>query len=176
MRIRFLTGVPLLLVALAVTTGCGGPAAGEGVATADGGTSTASPSTGATTPVADEDKPLRFAQCMREHGVDMPDPDPGGKPGLLKIDRNDPKFAKAFDACKQYAPIGDGTRTLSPEQQQQVLAFTKCMREHGIDVPDPQPDGGIKFDKKSGVDLSSPKFKAASEACERYLPQRSGSK
>ena len=39
---------------------------------------------GATTPppsLSPQEKALKFAQCMREHGVDMPDPDPAGESG-----------------------------------------------------------------------------------------------
>jgi len=46
-----------------------------------------------------------FAQCMRDHGVDMPDPDPnsggfGFGNGGTTIDRNSPTFQKAMEACQ----------------------------------------------------------------------------
>jgi hypothetical protein len=50
------------------------------------------------------------------------------------------------------------------------------MREHGIDVPDPDPNGGIVV-KRSGANGRSapeleddPEFKAAQQACQQYLP------
>ncbi len=64
--------------------------------------------------------------------------------------------------------------------QEQALAFSKCMRDHGIDMPDPQfsTDGGGAFSISVGgpdgtgpttngplVDFNSKEFKAASEAC-----------
>jgi hypothetical protein len=51
-----------------------------------------------------EESMLKFARCMREHGVDVPDPKPGegiriGGPGS-KIDPEDPSFQKAQKACE----------------------------------------------------------------------------
>ncbi len=57
-----------------------------------------------------QDRILEFAQCMRDHGYDMPDPDfsklgsrrgPGGgifEPGA--IDPSDPDFQTALEACQ----------------------------------------------------------------------------
>jgi hypothetical protein len=53
------------------------------------------------------------------------------------------------------------------------LAYSKCMREHGIaDFPDPQPGGGIAIQAGPGGDLGpdNPQFKAADEACKSLLP------
>jgi hypothetical protein len=59
-----------------------------------------------------EDTMLQYAQCMRDNGYDMPDPDfssfgPGNDNGgqggggpLGSIDRNDPDFQKAQEACQ----------------------------------------------------------------------------
>ena len=52
-----------------------------------------------------EDRFLEFAQCMRDQGVDLPDPDfseglfggPGGPFG--DVDPNDPDFVEASEAC-----------------------------------------------------------------------------
>jgi len=129
-----------------------------------------------------EDAMLAFARCMREHGVDMPDPDTsGGGPGVVTfqaggpggdLDANATKFREANDACKDL--MGDaGPMNLSPEQaqemQDQALAFSRCMREHGVNMPDPNFDGEghmtMKIDDSSGIDPSDPKFEAAQQAC-----------
>jgi hypothetical protein len=62
--------------------------------------------------------------------------------------------------------------------QEQALAFAKCMREHGVDMPDPQfsGDGNFGIAISSGPDDSSnsggppfdpnsQEFKDANEAC-----------
>ena len=129
-----------------------------------------------------EDAMLAFARCMREHGVDMPDPDTsGGGPGVVtfsagapggKLDVDATKFQEADKACRDL--LGDaGPMNMSPEQQQemqdQALAFSRCMREHGVNMPDPNFDGEghmmMKIDDTSGIDPSDPKFEAAQQAC-----------
>jgi hypothetical protein len=166
MRLLHLTTAALLL---AVATGCGNEAGGEdeGVASAAGGSSTtpsASPSAS-----AGQADPLKFAQCMRANGVDMPDPDPNGGFSNLQIDRSNPKFMAAMEKCRQYAPFGNGDRTLSPEQQQQMLEFAKCMRANGVDMPDPDPNGGFNLGGRN-IDRNDPKFQKAMEACRSKLP------
>ena len=51
---------------------------------------------------------LAFAQCMREHGVDIPDPQfgEGGGAGLRlrSSNPNDPKFREAEEACRDKLP------------------------------------------------------------------------
>ena len=52
-----------------------------------------------------QDTLLQFTRCMRTNGVDIPDPDftkNGGLGTLSKIDRNDPRNAKALKACNSF--------------------------------------------------------------------------
>ncbi|GAA2605902.1 hypothetical protein GCM10010399_41090 [Dactylosporangium fulvum] len=108
----------------------------------------------------------QFAKCMREHGVDVPDPGPDGN---LQIngggggDRS--KVLAAAEACQQYMPNGGDLKNLSPEQLEQGRAFAKCMREHGVNMLDPDPNTGVSSILKSDIDFNSPEFKAAAEAC-----------
>lgn len=56
-----------------------------------------------------QDRFQKFAQCMRGEGVDLPDLrlDGGGPPrGLGQIDREDPDYVKASEACSKFAPQG----------------------------------------------------------------------
>lgn len=70
--------------------------------------------------------------------------------------------------------MGDaGPMNLSPEQEQemqdQALAFSRCMREQGVDMPDPQFGGEgqvmLTIGPDGGLDPSDPKFEAAQQAC-----------
>jgi len=130
-----------------------------------------------------DDAMLAFARCMREHGIDMPDPDTAGAGGAVtigggpgsdqsKLDTEMQKFTDADKACRDQ--LGDAApQKPSPKQQQemqdQALAFSRCMREHGVDMPDPNFDGeghvSMKIDGASGLDPSDPKFEAAQQAC-----------
>jgi hypothetical protein len=50
---------------------------------------------------------LRFAQCMRTHGVALPDPDSSGRipdPASVGIDQGSPQFEAANQACAKDRP------------------------------------------------------------------------
>ena len=129
------------------------------------GTASADNSSGKT----DEDKMREYAKCMREHGVDMPDPKPAGdgKGATIQLGGDGTDKAKidaAQEACKQFMPNGGEMKAPSAEELDKMRQQAKCMREHGVDMPDPDPTG------KGAVSLGSPgddpaKFEAAAKAC-----------
>jgi hypothetical protein len=123
----------------------------------------------------------KFAACMRSHGVPR-FPDPNGQGAITigpgaGVDPDSPKFKAAQKACEKLLPNGGQP---SPQEQakmqQQALAFSACMRKHGIpSFPDPTFSGGriqlsIKGGPGSGLDPGSPKFRAAQKACQGNLP------
>jgi hypothetical protein len=168
----------LLLVGLAA--GCGAPAAGDDVASAanNGGAA------GTTTTTQDpQDALVAFAQCMRDHGVDMADPTVNADGGVIMkgpTGANPDKMKEADTACAALRPkAGDGGKKPDPEQEQKMkdaaLAFTACMRDHGIDVPDPEfSDGGMSMKLGEGNNADDPAFKAAQSACESLMPKPGG--
>ena len=167
-----------------VGAACGGTrAGGEGVASVDQGKGAASEggdqSDGQRAKEPDKAM-LDFARCMREHGIDMPDPQPG-KGGVMRFEAppgggelpDESKFMEADKACRHL--MGDaGPQKLSPKDQKEVqdamLAFARCMREHGIDMPDPQPGGGMVMDAqgRNAPDPRSPEFQSAEKDCRRH--------
>jgi hypothetical protein len=181
---------------VALVAACSGAATGPGVATLDdpsaSGSPGASPAASALTP---QDAALAFARCMRENGIDMPDPivSTDGNGGT-KIDQragpgaNTPaskeRFNKADEACRHFMeaamPNGQGP-AMSAEDQDKVLAFAKCMREHGVDMPDPDfSGGGVRIQVNSGSDSGGtgpkedPDFQTAEAACSSLLPGKMG--
>ena len=135
---------------------------------------------------------LKFSKCMRDHGIDMPDPERVGTGGIRltggHFDPDDPKMKTAQAACQKYMQFGGGggKRPSPAEQakaQKAMLAYASCMRSHGVDMPDPQlssSGGGTTFtfggpssksSKSSGggpggnFKPDSPAFKAADKAC-----------
>jgi hypothetical protein len=127
---------------------------------------------------------LQYAQCMREHGIDMPDPVAGQRGIRLSLPEGaSPAKAKAADAaCSKYLKKIK-SQPMSEEQQKKfrdaALANARCMREHGIDMPDPTfgPNGeaSIKMRKGSGgVDPDDSRFQEAQKACEKLLPDAGG--
>jgi hypothetical protein len=169
------------------------------VATLGGGSDSSSSSSSASQQ-SFEDALVAYTKCMREHGVDMPDPqfssNDDGKGGFAVMggpanasdgggltDPNGAAFKAADEACK---PILDAaTKDMpkpSPEelakQRDQALAFAKCMRDHGVDMPDPTFDdngaisiaipsaggGGPDPQKVTGPDQA---FQDAAKACQQ---------
>jgi hypothetical protein len=142
---------PLLALGLAaVLAACSGADTGPAVATLEDPGASASP-VASTAPTDPQEAFLAFAQCMRDNGIDMPDPEivddvGGGNVGMAfkvggdagSVDKEE--FRAADGACKHYlANVISDTTTggISPEDEDKLLAFTHCMREHGIDMPDP---------------------------------------
>ncbi len=174
-----LVGVGLLAAA------CGSSVASTG--TGDGPSPAAtSGDSGSTRP---EDAMLAFAQCMREHGVDLPDPqfqEGGGAYMKVEIDPDDDDFQRADKACRHHmsgavaeAPDIDPERIA--EMEQRMLAFAECMRGQGIDFPDPQMErgrgGGFLFggrEEELSFDPKSREFQEAERACQRELPNFPG--
>ncbi len=161
----------LAALALALTlTGCGSDdTQGSQVASGDTKPSTsASASTGAAELSRDE-KSVKFTQCLRENGINVPDPEPGKGP-MIKLDpssgvtRED--MDKAMQACKEFNPQGEAGA--NPQQEENGRKFAACMRENGVEkFPDPKPgQRGIMIDKSAGEDPDLPK---AQEACQSIL-------
>jgi pyruvate/2-oxoglutarate dehydrogenase complex dihydrolipoamide acyltransferase (E2) component len=131
----------------------------------------------------DERKILRFAKCMREHGVNVSKPNSTGGP--LRVTTKNPQAMEAAQrACQRYRPTG-GREKLSPQErvarEEAVQKFAKCMREHGIDVQTATSGGGvgIKIQGRrgqggSGPNPESPAFQAAQKTCQRLLPKPPG--
>jgi len=132
-----------------------------------------------------QDAALEYARCMRENGVDMPDPKvrDGGitMTGPKGGDVAPSKMDKADKACRKYLEAVKPPEMSEEEQKQfreAALANARYMREHGIDFPDPTfgPDGGarVKLGRGSGIDPESAKFKDAQKACESTMPKPPG--
>ncbi len=115
--------------------------------------------TGAT----DEDaQALVFAECMRENGIDMPDPAPG-QDGFFDafhgvVDQYDQTtIQEAITACEGFFPTyvagGHGG------DDEATLALAECLREQGLDVPD------NLFEDGSLRDIDPDELSTAMEAC-----------
>jgi hypothetical protein len=159
----------LLLVAVAATASLAGCGA-EDNPTSSG----AKPSQSQET--ANRKAMLDFARCMRENGVDMPDPQfEGGKVTQRMSKTNPDTMRKAEAACAKYrdkVKAPEMSDSQKAEFKKAALANARCMREHGIDFPDPQFDtgGGAQIRLGKGLNPDSPKFQAAQKACQKTMP------
>ncbi len=170
------------VVAAACSSGSSEPT--EGVATLESTTTRASTDTAAVSP-DDEQALLAFAQCMRDHGVDMEDPtvDADGnlriRPprGAARDDFDREAAREAFNACADLlegVALGpfDGDLT---DLEDTLVEYAACMRDNGYDLPDPDLSDGLRsFGRPGGIfgkeiDPNDPDFVAANDACEHIF-------
>jgi len=132
---------------------------------------------------SDQEQALKFAQCMRDHGVDVADPGgdttetggSGGSPGTLNIGGGSDLSVggAAFDACRHFLPNGGEAHMPDAAELAQMVKYARCMRAHGIDYPDPNPDGSISFSSAGPFQFDDPtasaRLDAASRACESLM-------
>jgi hypothetical protein len=121
---------------------------------------------------------LDYARCMREHGVDMPDPQFGEDGGML-LERSGPETAASREAeeeCQRHLDKLEPPER-SPEEEQEfrerALEFARCMRGEGIDVPDPTFGEDGRVEQRLGSDedpRQDPRFEQAMEKCADDLP------
>jgi hypothetical protein len=167
-----------LLGCLAVA-GCGSTDAASGTVTDAGAPSGKS-----------SQQALEFSQCMRAHGVTN-FPDPTGQGIQIApnsgVNPQSPAFQTAQTACKRYLPNDGQPPVTSAGSRAAALAFSKCMRAHGVpDFPDPlttspssPPAGavaiidlrGMAFELGPGINPRSPAFQQAASDCGIRLPK-----
>jgi len=114
-----------------------------------------------------EDAALKYAQCMRDHGVDMPDPEfsedggvamriggPANKPGSqAEASAAQKKMEAADKACRHFMDDVAPQQDLSPEEiaemQDKQVKLAECMRDKGYDFPDPVVDDEGRITSKA---------------------------
>lgn len=164
MRLRFLGVLAVLPVVLGLGA-CGGNADDSGVAS--GGTATAGAPVSAAPSLDPRDAQLQFAQCMRQNGVNVPDPDPG-QPFAVPAGADPAKVRAAQQKCQSILQAGGlGTGSNDPTAQDAMVKLAQCMRAHGVNVPDPKPGQGLKLQAQN---VPEEKVKAAQSACQQFQP------
>jgi hypothetical protein len=134
-------------------------------------------STGANAAQSPAAAAFAFSRCMRTHGVsNFPDPQVTTSPGQTSIriavravGKGSPQFKTAQQACQHLMP---GPQNQTPAQRraraQDLLAFARCLRSHGISkFPDPNGQGQLTIEmiNAAGVDLHAPGVLTAAKAC-----------
>ncbi len=154
-----------LAFTLASLTACGGSDGGNEVASVEEGNG-ANPSAEEEDPVAQGEK---FAECLRENGLEVPDPDP--ETGSIEFeevvaDQGRDALMEAFEACRDLAPDQYSEQQEPTEEQLDAMQkFAECMRAEGVDVPDPGPEGF----GPDAIDLNDPAVEDAMAVCEDEL-------
>lgn len=133
-------------------TGCaGGNEAANKVASISGSQQPASDTPAADDDKTDEDKMREHVKCLQEHGIDaeFQQGEEGG--GGIAVnggpDSSKEELDAAMEACKHLLPNGGEPPPVDAEQLDKQRALAKCMREHGVNVPDPTAeDPGIRIE------------------------------
>jgi hypothetical protein len=138
-RPRPLAALVLLSLIAVIGAGCGSNTpTGTANGSADSGGSAGAANSGDSTQATKREKAVKFAECVRAHGVPhFPDPDASGDFNF-GVDVSAAVFDKAVSACKALQPPGSLSGQRSAKQQSLALEFAQCVRNNGVpDFPDP---------------------------------------
>jgi hypothetical protein len=118
---------PLAIVAV-IAAGCG----------SNGPARTSAPATASPKKASAREKAVRFAECIRAHGVaDFPDPNAKNE-FEYGVSVTPAVWKRATTACKDLQPPGTLSSKRTPKEQSGALKFAQCMRDNGVkDFPDP---------------------------------------
>ena len=120
---------------------------------------------------------VQAARCMRDHGYAVPDPtfNDQGLPEYGDLRGVVPNKTAEFDQIRAscFQPLADalqaaGVPNAKEVKPEELLGFARCMREHGIDIPDPTPEDLLSIPKNA---YYSPAWGPAKQACESLLPE-----
>ncbi|NRQ31053.1 hypothetical protein HII36_04280 [Nonomuraea sp. NN258] len=113
---------------------------------------------------------------MRENGVPVRDPRESGRLSAADTGVGQETLEKAQQACRQHVQPAAGDRPNADDAgvMDKYLAYAACMRENGVDLPDPKAgaDGEIVMEPKTATD--SPQYVAANKTCASKLPGGGG--
>ncbi|WP_285496870.1 hypothetical protein [Actinomadura sp. NBRC 104425] len=120
---------------------------------------------------SEQDKMVKFAECMRKHGVEIPDRGPNAPEKTF--DPNDVKMQAAQAACRSLAPDPHQEGKPSAAQEDRALKLAECLRKRGINAKDPEP-GSIQISIEENPNDDPQKTVAAYAACNKEVPAVSG--
>jgi hypothetical protein len=119
-----------------------------------------------------------YAQCLREHGIQVDEPTV--ERGKLRVPLVGPPPQQGTPPAQPDIPatcrsIEDrlpkdamGRAPVIPEDIQKIERFSQCLRDNGVpEWPDPKADGSIPLNGTS-VDVKSDRFQTAKKACQKY--------
>jgi hypothetical protein len=118
-----------------------------------------------TAPLDPDAQALVFAGCMRDNGVNMPDPGPGQQ-GLIDAfnalagDYDRATLQRAVAACEDQLPQYAQEEAHPPDFE---LALAECLREQGLEVSD------NPFEDAHAGRIDINEFTAAMEVCREVL-------
>ena len=171
----------LVCVCGASVAACSSSPAGRGVASLPG---EASSGNAAPTSSGRFDQDIvKYARCLRAHGVDEPDPryvTRNGHSGLaFQFPPSTAVNQPALAACNHWIASLVAAKQAHANQEigrwlPSLVRYAQCMRRHDIPLLDPGPEGQLSLGNVPGISSDpgrySPQFRAADSACRHLLP------
>jgi hypothetical protein len=115
----------------------------------------------------DEDRMREYAKCMGDHGIEVEEPktEPGqgGKGGGIGIKveaGQEGKLEEAEKACNHLLPNGGKPKPVDAATLDKMREHAKCLRDNGLDVPDPDPNSPGITVKENDPDKANKAFAA----------------
>ncbi|WP_344927308.1 hypothetical protein [Streptosporangium carneum] len=124
-RLAVLAALP----ALALSAACGA----QSFASASSPAASPSTSASASAKPSWHETAVKFAGCMRENGIDVPDPVKGKDLDTSAVTKvTQAKLDAAMKACKEWnSVILGGSEPSSPDEDAKFAVWAKCLREGG---------------------------------------------
>jgi len=194
---RRITALVLLLALAAAACSSDSSGSDDGLATlsqsdSDSDAALASDDGSTDAELTSEEAILAFTECLRDEGLDVPDPefDDGGNLRLRSLfeageemDISREEMRIGMDACSEYLEgiAQQFDRSDRAEMEDRLYVYASCMRDNGYDMADPDFSiertpgaGGASADGSGGVgggpfasiDFSDPEFVTANAACQ----------
>lgn len=115
-----------------------------------------------------------WVACMRQHAIDLPDPD---RYGVVSVRQKSKGYLDAYLACRSLVvPMPASVQQLqrpklTAAEIRQMVALAKCMQTHGMpSYPDPGSDGYTATEKEQQIDETSGAWAKAHAACQSIVP------
>jgi hypothetical protein len=174
----------LAVLATVLLAGCGSSGGSESSSEETTASSEQAGGLGGFAEISDETR-----SCLKEKGVELPEPGQGGLPAGGRPEGTPPeggppaggppqgfgkggaKMKKAFEECGAELPQGkpEGSPMNFGAFRKSIKEYVGCMGENGVDLPEPNLSGEGPVFQESEVDREDPKFKAANEKCQSRL-------
>jgi hypothetical protein len=108
---------------------------------------------------SDEERMHDFEKCMDDHGVRFPKSEEEAR----NFQPDEQAIRDGDEACRHLLPNGGQPPPLDAKQLDEMRQQAKCMREHGVDMPDPDPNNPYPAMKVAPADQDT--MQKAFEAC-----------
>jgi len=176
------TAVLVVLLASLVLAACGGSSTNSSSSTSASASATTSTTGGIAGALKSRFTALR--ECLQKNGITLPKRTPGqvrppgaggflggGAGPLLQKGITPAQYQAALKKCGGGLRAGGfAGRFNNPAFKAALTKFAACMRENGVNVPQPNTSGNGPIFNSAGLSTSSAKFQAAEAKCRSDLP------